>query len=149
MGACVAATTELAALQHSGPWPHLSKGPAPTIAKLMYLNLDESRDRRSFMERQIRDLRGNGSMVSFERFPALTAKQVKTEERFKAWRQRGFNPMPFPKMEGHWGTAANMLSKYLALRELDVAKLPDGAVAMLVEDDATISPDFEKQWKAL
>lgn len=145
--ACTPATAHVAELQRSH-WPH-EKGPAPLIKKLVYLNLNESKDRRKSIERQVMDLQRSGSMFEVERFQALTADQVKSESRFAAWRRRGFSALAFPIMKKHWGTAANMLSKYTALKQLALAANETSDLVMLLEDDVVISPNFQERWKEL
>jgi GR25 family glycosyltransferase involved in LPS biosynthesis len=140
---CNEASPEEVVKLKSLQWPRPDVGTAPRIAKLVYINLDESRDRRDFMERQFTELKGNGSVFQPIRFPALTIKQVQTESQFEPWRKRGFNP----SMEKNsWGTAANMLSHFEAVR-LYSGNSSD--LAMILEDDVVITPHFDQLWSKL
>jgi GR25 family glycosyltransferase involved in LPS biosynthesis len=140
---CNKASPEEVAKLQSLQWPKPVTAEAPRISKLVYINLDESRDRRDFMERQFHELKGNGSEFEPVRFPALTVKEVQTDSRFESWRKRGFNP----SMEKQsWGTAANMLSHFEAIQRV-VGN--SSGLAMILEDDVVITPHFDKLWKTL
>jgi GR25 family glycosyltransferase involved in LPS biosynthesis len=107
--------------------------------------LAESQDRKTFMEKQFNELKGNGSVFEAQRFPALTTTDVKTDPRFASWRSRGFNPSMEKKS---WGTAANMLSHYEAIRQLSGSNLSTG-LTMILEDDVVIAPHFQHLWNSL
>eukprot|EP00928_Gymnodinium_smaydae_P099027 TRINITY_DN9345_c0_g4_i1.p1 TRINITY_DN9345_c0_g4~~TRINITY_DN9345_c0_g4_i1.p1 ORF type:complete len:375 (-),score=56.33 TRINITY_DN9345_c0_g4_i1:207-1331(-) len=139
---CAATTADVAAWRQQR-WPR-QVGAAPRISRLVYINLNESLDRREWMEEQFRELRGNGSVFEADRFPALTTAEVKNSARYEQWRKRGFSQLAYPPMKNSWATAANLLSHYEAIRQHSKKEM-----VMILEDDVWIEPNFQQRWEKL
>jgi len=97
-------------------------------------------------------LRKSLAGVDVRRVAAVEAGAARREPRFSAVRARGFNPTPYPKVEGEWGVAGCQLSHAAALREMQeeaAALLARNEVWLVLEDDANVTAGLAEAWDRL
>eukprot|EP00448_Togula_jolla_P004308 CAMPEP_0170610156 /NCGR_PEP_ID=MMETSP0224-20130122/22503_1 /TAXON_ID=285029 /ORGANISM="Togula jolla, Strain CCCM 725" /LENGTH=294 /DNA_ID=CAMNT_0010935501 /DNA_START=39 /DNA_END=920 /DNA_ORIENTATION=- len=149
---CTPATADVERLR-ARAWPRQDAAPAPKISRIVYINLDSDRPRREFMENQFVKLKGNGTDFQWQRLAAVEKEAMRSDERYSAWRDKGFNPTKYPGVQGMMGQAACTFSHREAIRSLvgpEEQRLEaSNELAMIVEDDVQIDPDFVHSWEKL
>lgn len=147
MPGCQAVTPEVRAWRCLD-WP-ASKAPAPRISRAVYINLGSDASRRMWMEAQLEELNVMANITA-QRFAAVSVEEVSTGGRFASERKRGFNPTPYPDVQGKWTVAGCMLSHLAVLRDLRrhaVELLKRQEVWLILEDDARVERDIVKGWE--
>jgi len=127
------------------PWPlpaNSSKGGYGPLAKIFYINLDRSVERRASMEKQL--LR---SGVPFERFPAVDAEDVKAGKYNDALRRLGVGIGE--KMKEEWGSLACALSHRLLYEHIATSNPHGNETYMVLEDDAIMLPGWQGRLNTL
>eukprot|EP00929_Paragymnodinium_shiwhaense_P078691 TRINITY_DN40807_c0_g1_i2.p1 TRINITY_DN40807_c0_g1~~TRINITY_DN40807_c0_g1_i2.p1 ORF type:complete len:325 (+),score=44.16 TRINITY_DN40807_c0_g1_i2:53-976(+) len=139
-------------------WPLENAGKAPRISRVIYINLASDAPRRKYMEQRLRELQtaaresdstAQGEIV-VERLNAVEASEVAHGSEYASWRAKGFSETTKPDVRGDWATAACEYSHFEAIRrvgELAESLASRDEVAMIVEDDVEIQPDFWRQWE--
>lgn len=143
-------------------WPLERKAPAPQISKALYINLDRDTRRRKWMEAQLETLQQNLSEsarlqglqrnFTIERISALDIHQAPTDPRFQRIRERGFNLVPYPVVDGRWSIAGctfSHLTILWKLREHAAGLIARNEVWLVLEDDATVGSEIERTWQHL
>lgn len=111
------------------------------------------------MEHQLEQLRGNisadirnGAQRNFttERISAVDISAAKSAPEYMHIRERGFNPTPYPNVQGMWSVAGcsfSHLKVLKKLREHASTLLARHEVWLVLEDDAIVKPEIDAKWR--